>query len=342
MPPALASEQVYVFKGSTGYDGQFYHYIAHDPLLRQGFGDYIDAPRLRYRRILVPGLAYVLAAGQSRYIDTAYLAVTLGLVFLGAYWLSVLTGRLFQQPAWGVAFLLAPGVLVSIDRLTVDLALAALCVGFAAYARNGPVWKLYVVVAAAGLARETGLLLIGACCLAAMLQGKWRRAVVLGTAGVPTAAWYAYVGAVTPAASKVGFSWIPLHGWLYRLPHPPSYPLAGPALWLAHGLDYVALAGVLVALAVVARLAFRQKPGAVEMAAALFGMLALFLGPGDTWDTAYGFGRSLAPLLLLPALAGLERRLWVALLPAAMVAPRVVLQLGPQALGIVRGLAGLA
>src|SRR6266545_2530619 len=39
LPPALAAEEnVYRFAGSAGYDGQFYHLIAHDPLLRHGFG----------------------------------------------------------------------------------------------------------------------------------------------------------------------------------------------------------------------------------------------------------------------------------------------------------------
>lgn len=31
IPPQLASEHLYIFRGSYGYDGEYYHYIAHDP-----------------------------------------------------------------------------------------------------------------------------------------------------------------------------------------------------------------------------------------------------------------------------------------------------------------------
>jgi len=31
-PRALAGEHIYVFPNNTGYDGQFYRYVAHDPL----------------------------------------------------------------------------------------------------------------------------------------------------------------------------------------------------------------------------------------------------------------------------------------------------------------------
>src|ERR1035441_8687157 len=42
-PPALDSEHTYFFAG-FGYDGQFYHYMAHDPLLRTEISASIDSP----------------------------------------------------------------------------------------------------------------------------------------------------------------------------------------------------------------------------------------------------------------------------------------------------------
>ncbi len=66
VPPALDSEHIYLFPHSKGYDGQNYHYVAHDPFLRRGFARYIDSARVRHARILVPGLAYVLALGNDR------------------------------------------------------------------------------------------------------------------------------------------------------------------------------------------------------------------------------------------------------------------------------------
>ncbi len=160
-PPGLACGAIYTFANSHGYDGQFYHYIAHDPFFQQGFSEYIDAPALRCRRLLVPCLAWLLAAGRPRRIDAAYVAVVAGFVFLGSWWLARYALLGSAHAAWGLAFLLVPATLVSMDRLTVDVALAALTVAFVFYSRPGPSWKLYPVLALAPLARETGLLLIG-------------------------------------------------------------------------------------------------------------------------------------------------------------------------------------
>ncbi|HEV8146815.1 MAG TPA: hypothetical protein VGP79_10555 [Bryobacteraceae bacterium] len=60
-PSELAHENIYVFPNSSGYDGQAYHYVAHDPWFQRGLANYIDAPRLRTRRILVPALAWLVA-----------------------------------------------------------------------------------------------------------------------------------------------------------------------------------------------------------------------------------------------------------------------------------------
>jgi hypothetical protein len=133
VPPALQPEGIYVFKDSLGYDGQFYHYLAHDPLLRRNYTTFMDDPRYRSGRILVPGLAFLLAGGRDERIDAAYIAVVWMFVALGAYWLGRLA-VLYAYPAWfGPGFALVPAVLVSIDRLTVDVALAACAVGFVLY-----------------------------------------------------------------------------------------------------------------------------------------------------------------------------------------------------------------
>jgi len=149
-PAALRSENIYLFQNSFGYDGQLYHYIAHDPFFRRNFSDNIDSPRVRYRRILVPGLAFLLALGQDRAVDAAYVVVVAGFIFLGAYWLSRMAVAQGYSVALGLLFGLVPAVLVSVDRLTVDVALAACCVGFALYARDQSPYKLYAVLAVAG------------------------------------------------------------------------------------------------------------------------------------------------------------------------------------------------
>jgi hypothetical protein len=175
-PPGLAAG-TYTFKGSNGYDGQFYRYVAHDPWLQKGWSKYRDQPLLRRSRIVVPALAWILAGGQDPCIDAAYIAVVLLCIGLGIYWLARYLTSLHLNPAWALVFLLIPGTLISIDRLTIDIALIALTVARVWYIRSDSPVRLYVVLVLAGLTRETGLLLAGARCVHALRERRWRKAI---------------------------------------------------------------------------------------------------------------------------------------------------------------------
>jgi len=124
-PPLVASEHIYLFANSTGYDGQMYHYIAHDPLMRSDLKSYIDDSRLRYRRILIPLLAYGVAMGRSNWIDPAFELVFLISIGLGVYWSSRFAQQLGLPASWGLLFLLMPAVPIAADRLVVDAGLGA-------------------------------------------------------------------------------------------------------------------------------------------------------------------------------------------------------------------------
>ena len=338
-PPSIPGETLFMFQDKFGYDGQAYHYIAHDPFFRRGFDRSIDVPRLRYRRILVPGLAWLLAAGNDRGIDFAYMAVVLGFILLGAYWLGRF-GVLAGYGAWlGLVFVFVPAVVVSIDRLTVDVALAACCVGFALYFREWTPWKLWLVLAAAALTRETGLLLIAACILWLLMQRRFRPALLFITAVLPTACWYIFVNLHTaPKEMQFFLTPIPLSGLLGRALH-PALIVGSPAVGLlANTLDLLALAGVAGALVWAFLKAFRRVLTPVTLAIYLFALLAIFLTPGDLWSDSYSFGRTLTPLLLLSALDGLaEGNRWPAF-AMLLVDPRMALQMGGQILNVFRGL----
>ena len=68
-----ALPKAYNFPGSSGYDGQFYRVVAHDPFLHTEIWRATDRAELRYRRILVPIAAWLLAGGQPALIDAAYI-----------------------------------------------------------------------------------------------------------------------------------------------------------------------------------------------------------------------------------------------------------------------------
>lgn len=336
VPPQIAQEDVYRVNDATGYDGQYYHMIAHDPLLRGETMRFLDNPRLRWRRILLPALAYGAAGGESDRVDSAYSAVVLGFVFLGALWTARWAVAWGRHPAWGLMFLAIPAVAVSLDRYTIDVALAALAVGFVAEGRAG--FSLAILVLAP-LARETGVILIAAYALDAALRKEWRRVALAGAASLPWIFWLLYVARRTPADATVFASWVPFYGLIGRTLHPIQDSVATPWLLRAAILEYVGILGMWVAVALAAALLWKGKRDLTALAAALFAAVFIaFLGQPQAWSGVYSFGRTMSPLLIWLALAGVASGRWVFLTPLAMTMPRILFQLSPQWRGIWHGL----
>ena len=336
-PPSLAAENIYRFPNSAGYDGQFYHYIAHDPFLRGGMAQYIDAP-YRYRRILVPLAAYALALGRTEFVDRAFVAIVLIFVFLGSYWLSMLLSLYGFDPRWGATFVIIPGVLISIERLAVDVALIALSVALVLYFARAAQLPLYATLVAAPLARETGLLLLVAYVSYLLLNRRWRSALLFGTAALPAVAWYTYAAFHTNRIHILRwFSMAPGAPLVQRLLNPTPYTLPPLAAFAATVLDYVALAGVILAIGIGYAAVRRLRTGPVEICLLLFAILATFLAAPGGWTDVYAFARWLAPLPLFAALDGIRRKNWLNVMPLLMMLPRVLLQLAPHGIAIVRG-----
>lgn len=340
VPPQLAAT-TYRFMLSAGYDGQFYRYVAYDPLLRTELRQFVDSPETRYRRILVPGLAFLMAAGQSQFIDAAYLAVILLFVFLGSYWLSRYAAFHARHPAWGVGFLFLPATLISLNRLTVDVALVALCAGFAWYAKKDSPALLCLVLALSGLTRETGLLLVAAAVLHALRNRRLGRAVLFAAMSLPTLLWFSYV-----AAHLVHTPFTAVPRWMFRYPvvgillkvFSPAHYSYGPALnRMIQVVDALALLGILLALALVIWSLLRRF-NAETWAALLFAGLTAAVSHPGFWIDVNGYARPITPLLLLvglPVFSGAP--LWV-LAPIVLVDLRIGVFLVSQVFGVLRGI----
>jgi hypothetical protein len=352
-PPELAPG-TYRFPGS-GYDGEFYRYVAHDPLTQRGYARYIDAPALRYQRLLIPGLAFLLAAGRQAWIDRAYIAAIALFVFLGAYWLSRWAVPSGAHPAWALAFLLVPSTLISMDRMTVDVATAAFTLAFAVYWRSGEEWKLFGVLLLACLVRETGLLLVAGLCLFELSNRRFGRALRWALAALPMFLWYAFIRA--QFGEKAHFS-IPL--WLAdgfslfaRLFRPPRYPLPPIEEAIARSADVLALAAILLAAVLAMVIFLRAHPfahprGPLALSGLLFAALVFAFSGDAYWIDVNSYARLLSPLLILIALpaiapeAGQRIPLWLGLLPAIVVDLRLGIEFTSEIGGVLRGLfAGL-
>ena len=342
VPRQLDFENLYVFP-HTGYDSQFYHHLAHDPWLRRDFRKSFDTPRLRWRRILVPACAWMLACGSDRWIDPAYLAVMLALYFLGAWWMARYLESVGLPAWWGLAYLLLPTSLITLERLVVDLPLVTLCLGFLVYTRERAPGKLYVLLAAAILARETGIMLLVAWLVVLVGERKFREALLYVTAAIPAAAWFLYVDWMTTPVVMAGWSLTyPLarifeaYGLFFA--HPPTNPIDRFAL----GLDFLALAGSLLAV-VFGLSSFRRLRDPAEAATAAFAFMGLIVvsvsdvaGFTDIW----GHARLLGPLTALLVCVGLARRRWLFLAPAVFHSLRVGVTLAVKASAGIRALFG--
>ena len=339
LPPALAAGHTYRVNDDVGYDAQFYHLIAHDPLNRRGFLSYVDNSRLRWRRIGVPGLAALLAAGSDRGVDYIYIAIELVFVYLGTLWLSWYVQSQSRHPAWGLTFLLIPAVAVSIDRLTIDLPLAAICIGLALYADAAkPGWQVYAMLCAAPLIRETGMIVVLGWCIYRIVQRDARGAVLGIVSATPALAWWGYVQMHTPPDGTDWLSSYPFSGIINRTLEGTGDPTSTPWLRAANIFEDVALAGMWLGLVLTFYLVWKRRWTFIEITVILFAAFEAALGRFDLWSSAYATGRTTSPLLILLALLAFQKRRLLYAFPLLFFVPRIALQYEAELKTILRGI----
>lgn len=324
-PPELPFEHIVTVSETTGYDGQFYHYVAHDPFFQHGLARYIDNPRLRYGRILVPFCAYALAAGNPYWIDLSYRFTVLAFVFLGAYWTARLMLQKGRRPDSALLFLLLPATILSIEVLAVDVALMALCAAFF-LVRDEPSWKLLPVLALAPLVRETGLLLPAAALLAAVIKKNWLRAALFAVAVTPWLAWTWFV-ALHTQAQPYPITLMPLWETLKALVHVHNGS-AGVFGWVLSIVDRLTIVGSIVAIML--GLGQVRRVGAVALACVGFALVGVALQRGDVWENYHAHTRLLSPLYMWLAMGVTERSSRVGVLPLYLVLPRFLFQILSQ------------
>jgi GT2 family glycosyltransferase len=345
LPPEL-DKTTYRFAGSTGYDGQFYRLVAHDPWLALGYSKYADDAAIRWRRILVPGVVWALAAGARERIDGTYILVVLFFTGLGAYALSRWLLRCGRHPAGGLLFPLLPGTLISIDRMTVDVALYCLLFLCLLWDKERKTLWLWLGLALCGLVRDLGFLVIGAFFLAEAAAVRFRRAAWMLTAALPGAAWYVSLRFLLrrtsspPPAPEVA-SWVfhePGYGILLRMLNPVHYDLPWGKAMLAAVLDEVALAGMVAALVLSIVLFRRREAGKLEWVGLAFAALFFAVSSDWFWRDLFSWPRAFTPMLAALAFSGRRTaRRWV-WMPLAAVTLRVGLQFGTQVEGILRAI----
>lgn len=173
--------------GSTGYDGQFYYYMAVDPLHASVHMD--NAP-YRYQRILFSLAVWVLSLGGHPALAAWWLLI-LNVVgtLAGTAALALLLERRGLSPWFSLAFGLYFGQFAAITHDVPD-GLAAGLVIVAALAADRERWKEAALwLAIASLTRETTLIFAAAAALDAVAQRRWGRAALMLCSGIPLLLW---------------------------------------------------------------------------------------------------------------------------------------------------------
>ena len=187
------TESTYVHPG-IGYDGQFFYFIAHDPLIQANDPrEYIDHPAYRYGRILYPALVWMAALGRAEALAWAMVAVNLAMVLIGTAAAVAILRSVGAQPwlALGYAFspAIAFGVMADLSEPTA-FALVAVGLALSLRGRHEPAG---LSLALATLAREASAVVPFVFGVRALLRRRGREATAyLAPLALP-ALWHAWL-----------------------------------------------------------------------------------------------------------------------------------------------------
>jgi hypothetical protein len=207
--------------GAPGYDGQFYYYIARDPLHATPF---LDHPAYRYQRMVYPLLVAALSLGQANLIPYMLLLVNFIAIVLGTELLARLLIKQRLSPWFSLAFGLYFGQATAfLFDTTEPLTYLLICLGLFLLIRQrltGGALSMGLAV----LSRETAILFPLGYLVPHVLQKRWQDLFrLLSLSIVPTIAWYVVIGLLFNTISlstAPSFELIPFQG-LFVFSHDP-------------------------------------------------------------------------------------------------------------------------
>jgi hypothetical protein len=187
--PALDS--VRSSESEFGYDGQFYFFIATDP---EHARDYMhvgseDQSAIRYARIVYPGLAYLLSAGQPGAVPAVLLALNLLAIGGGTWAVALWLRRRGRSPWFAALYGLWPGMIFAVFRdLSEPPAYCFASFALLVFDRRRP-WASAALLALSLLTRETTIGFVLALALAIALSDRLRSALFAAAAVLPMLVW---------------------------------------------------------------------------------------------------------------------------------------------------------
>ena len=234
----LLPPNAYVYPGA-GYDGQFFFYLAQDPLLSgkvasrdDTHSPHIDAIAYRYQRILLPALGWLTSWGHPRLLEWTLPMINLLAVLGVGFMLARFLESQGRSPWWSLVYMLSLGVMAGVVNDLADPLAASLFVAGTIWWLEERQWPAIAALTACLLARE--LYLIPVVTVVALELVRRRRAGVSWFIPLGVfAAWQVYlrVALTSPVVPD-------------DAARPSPLPLVGAArkLWRVLHEDYVGAA----------------------------------------------------------------------------------------------------
>lgn len=178
---------------TNGYDGQYAFYIARDP---GGAAPCQDVPAYRYQRILLPILGWALAFGSDALIPLAFVAINLVALVGSTALLERLLVALRVRRWHALVYGLFVGVFMSVRLSTTEPLAYGLVIVAIWFSTQNRRWLEALAYLAAGMAKETAFIFVGAAVLYHLSRREWSRAARLAlVTGTPFAIWQIFLRA---------------------------------------------------------------------------------------------------------------------------------------------------
>lgn len=184
----------------SGYDAQFFYFIAFDPFLLRfrneprKYNVLADDPRHRYQRIAFPLLTKALSLDRPEFYPQTMMALILLAHLLGAFFLIRIVQFFGQSPFWGLLYVLVPGYQLSLAlALPESLVMALVMAGLYFYLK-GRILAPGILFSISLLTRETAAFVVIPLILWEFFKKKnLRNALVLAAAFLPWIGWKLYL-----------------------------------------------------------------------------------------------------------------------------------------------------
>lgn len=202
--PQIWTSQTLIHKGSVGYDGQFYYYIAHDPFILGNSYNHIDFPAYRYQRIIYPLTAWLLSFGQPKLIPYMMVAVNLLGILLGTYFIILILKHYGRSPWYSLIYPSFWGFLLCLLRSLPEPLAITLVVMAVFFYLKGQTVRQVLVLSLAALTQETTLLVTMAFLFYFLGRKDFRRSLSMLFPPLIYSGWQLYLHSRFQTFSFVG------------------------------------------------------------------------------------------------------------------------------------------